>query len=352
MAAAGLLRTIAGDSAVPSLQAMVADPRLSDYAIYVLQPMPGAAAESALLQSLKTARGAQQAAVVAALGQRRAAAALPLITPMLGNPALAPAAAVAIGRIGGPAATPALTKAMESAQAPAKRLLAASLLEAADGLLAAKEPEAAAALFTALSADRTLPAPMRTAAFIGSLSSAGPRAPGALVSMLGGDDAEARAAAVASIAGVIPPDGIGPVCELLPAPSRACPGAGACGARWLSRRPRPAGDSAGARSGSPDVRVAALRALEPVGDASAVAFLAETAAAGRRGPCRTRPAAPSADSAAGPSTTPSSRAWQSPPRTPSRSSCCGPSRSAASSSRSPRWPPRSRRRRPWFVSKA
>jgi HEAT repeat protein len=284
MAAAGLLRTIAGDSAIPSLQAMVADPRLSDYAIYVLQPMPGAAAESALLQSLKTARGAQQVAVVAALGQRRSVAALPILTPMLGNPALAPAAAVAIGRIGGPAATPALTRAMETAPEPTKRLLAASLLEAADGLLAAKEPEAAAALFAALSADRTLAAPMRTAAFIGSLSSAGPRAPGALVSMLGGDDADARAAAVAAIGDVIPPDGIGPVCDLLPRlPEPVQVQVLAALAGYPAARVRPAILQA-AESGSPDVRVAALRALEPVGDASTVAFLVETAAAGPKGP--------------------------------------------------------------------
>jgi HEAT repeat protein len=284
MAATRLLRAIAGDTAVPALQAMVSDPRLSDYAIYVLQPMPGAAAEAALLQSLKTARGAQQAAVVAALGQRRATAALPLITPMLGNPALAPVAAVAIGRIGGTAATAALSKAMETAPAPTKRLLAASLLEAAGGLLAAKDTQAAAALFTALSADRTLPAPTRTAGFIGTISASGPRAPATLVEMLGGDDADARAAAIAGIGDVIPPDGIGPVCDLLPRlPEPAQIQVLTALARYPAARVRPAVLLA-AKSASPDVRVAALRTLESVGDASTVTFLAETAAAGPKGP--------------------------------------------------------------------
>jgi HEAT repeat protein len=284
MAAVRLLRAIAGDTAVPALQAMVPDPRLSDYAIYVLQPMPVAAAEAALMQSLKTARGAQQAAVVAALGQRRAAAALPLITPMLGNPAFAPVAAVAIGRIGGTAATAALSRAMETAPAPTKRLLAASLLEAADGLLAAKDTQAAAALFTALSADRTLPAPTRTAAFIGTISASGPRAPATLVEMLGGNDADARAAAIAGIGDAIPPDGIGPVCDLLPRlPEPAQIQVLAALARYPAARVRPAVLQA-AKSASPDVRVAALKALESVGDASTVTFLAETAAAGPKGP--------------------------------------------------------------------
>ena len=284
MAATRLLRAIAGDTAVPALQAMVPDPRLSDYAIYVLQPMPGAAAEAALIQSLKTARGAQQSAVVAALGQRRATAALPLLTPMLGNPALAPTAAVAIGRIGGTAATAALTKAMETAAAPTKRLLAASLLETAGGLLAAKDTQAAAALFTALSADRTLPGSMRTAAFIGTISASGPRAPATLVEMLGGDDADARAAAIAGIGDAIPPDGIGPVCDLLPRlPEPAQIQVLAALARYPAARVRPAVLQA-AKSASPDVRVAALRTLESVGDASTVTFLAETAAAGPKGP--------------------------------------------------------------------
>ena len=284
MAAARLLRAIAGDATVPALQAMVADPRSSDYAIFVLQPMPGAAAEAALLQSLKTARGAQQAAVVAALGQRRTAAALPLITPMLGNPALSKTAAVAIGRIGGTAATAALSKAYEIAAGEGRLLLAASLLEAADGLLAAREPDAATTVYTALSADRALPAPTRTAAFIGMIAAAGPRAPGAVVSMLGGDDADARAAAVARIGKDVPADGIGPVCDLLPRlPEPVQAQVLAALSRYPAARVRPAILQA-ARSGADSVRVAALRALEPVGDASAVPLLAETAATAPKGP--------------------------------------------------------------------
>ena len=284
MAATRLLRMFAGETAIPVLQAMLPDPRLSDYAIYVLQPMPANAAETALVQALKTARGAQKAAVVAALGQRRAASALPLIEPMLGDPALAPVAAVAIGRIGGTGAAASLTKAFGAASGDAKRLLAAPLLEAGDGLLAAKETEAAAGLFGALAADRSLPPPMRTAAFIGSISAAGPRAPDALVKMLGGDDAAARAAAVARIGDVIEPGGIGPVCDLLPRlPEETQVQVLAALSRYPADRVRPAVLQA-ARSSAPDVRVAALRALESVGDVSTVTFLAETAAAAGKGP--------------------------------------------------------------------
>ena len=284
MAAGRLLRVIAGDTAIPALQAMVADSRYSDYAIYVLQPMPGTAAETALLQSLKTARGAQTSAVVAALGQRRAASALPLLEPMLRDPALAPAAAIAIGRIGGTAASAALASAYNAASGDMKRLLAASMLEAGHGFLAAKEPEAAEGLFKVLAADSTLPAPMRTAAFIGNISSAGARAPALLVVMLGGGEADARAAAVAKIGDVIPPDGIGPVCDLLPRlPEETQVQVLAALSRYPASRVRPAALEA-AKSDSANVRVAALRTLESAGDASIVPLLAEIAASAQKGP--------------------------------------------------------------------
>jgi hypothetical protein len=284
MAATRLLREIAAGPAIPALQVMAADPRLSDYAIYVLQPMTGSAAENALVGALTAARGAQKAAIVAALGQRRASSALPLLEPLLRDPALAAPAAVAIGRIGGLAASAALATAYGAASGESKRVLAASLLEAGDGLLAAKDNEAAARLFGVLAADRSLPAPMRTAAFIGDISAAGPRASAVLVTMLGGDDADARAAAIARIGDIIPPDGIGPVCDLLPRlPDAAQIQVLAATARHPASRVRPAALSA-AKSGSPDVRVAALRTLESAGDASTVAFLADTAGSEPKGP--------------------------------------------------------------------
>jgi hypothetical protein len=284
MAAARLLRVIAGDTAVPALQVMAADARFSDYAIYVLQPMPGGAAEAALVQALGRSRGAQKAAIVAALGERRAASALPLLEPMLRDPALATPAAVAIGRIGGPAASAALASAYGAASGAAKQLLAASMLEAGQGLVAAKETQAAASLFETLAADRTLPGPMRTAAFMGSISAAGPRGPSLLVTMLGGDDADARTAAIARIGDVVPPDGIGPVCDLLPRlPEADQVKVLAALSRYPAARVKPVALAA-AKSDSTEVRVAALRTLESVGDASTVAYLADTAGSAPKGP--------------------------------------------------------------------
>jgi hypothetical protein len=209
---------------------------------------------------------------------------LPLLEPMLRDPALATPAAVAIGRIGGPAASAALASAYGAASGAAKQLLAASMLEAGQGLVAAKETQAAASLFETLAADRTLPGPMRTAAFMGSISAAGPRGPSLLVTMLGGDDADARTAAIARIGDVVPPDGIGPMCDLLPRlPEADQVKVLAALSRYPAARVKPVALAA-AKSDSTEVRVAALRTLESVGDASTVAYLADTAGSAPKGP--------------------------------------------------------------------
>ncbi len=159
------------------------------------------------------------------------------------------------------------------------------MLEAAAGLLAAKEPEAASGLYDALAADRSLPAPLRRAALMGTISAAGPRAASVLVGMLGGDDADGRTAAIARIGDVIPQDGIGPVCDLLPRlPDDAQVQVLAALSRYPASRVRPAALQAARRDAPDEVRIAALKALEAAGDASTVPFLVETAASAQKGP--------------------------------------------------------------------
>ena len=137
MAACRYLRLIAGDTAVPALQAMLTDERSADLALYALQGIPGAAAEKALLQALGVTAGATKIAMVAALGERRSAAAIPALAPLLQQAALAPAAAVALGRIGSEAAVTPLMTAFPGAAPALKPVIAGALLEAAAGLRAA-----------------------------------------------------------------------------------------------------------------------------------------------------------------------------------------------------------------------
>jgi hypothetical protein len=136
VAASRHLRVIAGDTAIPALQAMLGDPKSADLAIYVLQQMPGPAAGDALVRALKTARGAVKTAVVVALGNRRAAGAVPMLAPMLKDPALGVTAAMALARIGGADAASLLAPAFAGGAPDFRRAIAGSVLVVADGLLA------------------------------------------------------------------------------------------------------------------------------------------------------------------------------------------------------------------------
>ena len=56
MTACRYLRLIAGDTAIPPLEAMLAEAQSADMALYALQQIPGAAAEAALVRAVKTRR--------------------------------------------------------------------------------------------------------------------------------------------------------------------------------------------------------------------------------------------------------------------------------------------------------
>ena len=146
MAASRLLRVIAGDTAIPALQAMLADPRVGG-----LRDLRAPAdarrrrGERAGAGRSRRRAARQKAAIVAALG---AAARVERVcrcsSRCSAHPALAAPAAVALGRIGGRSRRGRPGVAYGAASGESKRALAASLLEAGDGLLAAKDSEAAA----------------------------------------------------------------------------------------------------------------------------------------------------------------------------------------------------------------
>lgn len=220
-AAARQLRLMAADTALPALQAMAIDPRLVDYAIYVLQPMPGTAADAALIKALAIAKGSARTAIIVALGDRRAADAVAALTPALGQADVAVAAATALGRIGTPAAADALRGAASRATGSLKPAIASALLACAEARLASNERAAAAAIYDSVAALSTPAAPLsdavRRAVAIGRIAAAESRAPAVLLELLRGGDPLGRDAAVASIRDVFAPDAIGPVCDAVPA---------------------------------------------------------------------------------------------------------------------------------------
>ena len=280
MAACRYLRLIAGDTAVPALQAMLTDEKSADLALYALQGISGGTAEKALLQSLGTTVGATKIAIVVALGERRSVAAIPVLTPFLQQAALAPTAAVALGRIGGEAAVAVLVAARPGVAPTLTPVVAGALLEAADGLMAAKNTAAALRIYETLAADTTLPVPQRRAAYLGKL-----RAPidtgsnRVALDMLSSPDGVAREAALSKVAAGVDVGTIAQVCALLP---KLADGEQivliAALAGYQHERVVPALLDA-ARSASDAVRIAALKAIGQAGGAAQVVFLADRASA-------------------------------------------------------------------------
>jgi HEAT repeat protein len=279
--AARYLRMVAGDTAVPPLQALLADERASDFALYVLQRLDGTAADKALAQGLATPAVQTKVSILAALGERRTAEAVPAIVPLLKTPALAAQAATSLGAIGGDAASQALAGALPGAAGEVKTAIAGALLRCAERMLASKNAAGAAKIYDAMFADASLPASVHRAAALGRISSAGDGALAALVAMLGGTDATLQQAAATKVKDVVRPDAVGQVCALVPRlPEATKIQVLAALATYPRERVLPTVLEA-AKSDSAPVRMAAIKALESVGDVSAVTVLAETAAKAR-----------------------------------------------------------------------
>jgi HEAT repeat protein len=276
------LRTLAGDGAVPGLQALLADERTADYAIYVLQPLPGAAAERALVQSLKTAKGAVKTAVIGALGERRAAAAVPDLVALLAVPATAGPAATALGRIGGSQAALALEAAYAASTGPAKASLTPPLLAAADSLLTAKDAAGATRLFDlVLGATPAATAAQRRAAAGGKIAAAGTGASALVLEWLKKADPELLEAAVVAVPGTFPGAAIGTVVPLVASvPEGAQVQLLTAFSGYPIDRVSAAVEPALA-SQSAAVRLAALKTLGTIGDTRAVRPLAEIAVKAR-----------------------------------------------------------------------
>lgn len=281
VAAARFLRTFAGDTAVPALLALVADNRTADQALYALQGIPGREAESGLIKALATASGPTRTAIIAALGERRAAAALPVVVPLLRDPAFGVAAATAVGRIGGADAAVALLDALPAVAPDRRPAIAAALLETADALRRANDVRGAQRVFDAVLTDASLPVPLRRTAAAGRLAVAGSPATALLLDMLSGSDPASREAAASRIVDIFTAETIGAVAERLPklAPDTRVQVIAALATYPAARVV--AAVRAAADDTEESVRLAALKALAVVGDASLVPFLAGRAASAR-----------------------------------------------------------------------
>ena len=183
------MRVVGTAKAVPALAALLGEERTSHAARYALEGMPFPEAVAALRQALDKTSGLTKAGLVDSLGWRRDTTALPLLTPLLSDadPAIATAAAGALGRIGGLEAMVALTAVRDQAPAAVQPAVLESLLQCAEGSLAGGDASNAAALYRDLFSPR-FPDRIRVAAWRGLvMASPGERADLVTKALAGGD---------------------------------------------------------------------------------------------------------------------------------------------------------------------
>lgn len=178
------------------------DPRLREAARCALQHNPAPEAAEALRAALKQAREpAWQGALALALGTRGDAASVPLLIPLLrqADLTLVSAALAALGTIAGPQAEAALASAIDTVPEALQAEAVDAYLKCLDQSARSGQTAAALVACRRLCQKPNLARPARLAAWTGLLKHSGDDAAERVLELLGGEDADAHAAALSFI---------------------------------------------------------------------------------------------------------------------------------------------------------
>jgi HEAT repeat protein/type 1 glutamine amidotransferase len=277
------LRLIGSEKSVPILAQMLLKDETTDMARYALEKIPGAAADKAFLDGLNTVRGDAKLGLISSLGQRKTREAVKPLAVLLADqePAVASASAIALGRTGGKEAAAALSETYDKAQGAFKSEIASSLLCCAEEFLSSRDYASVDAIFDKILNPQPplVPVVLRQAALKGKILAAEKNAAsGLILETLTRGPQEMHEPAIGLVPMVFKESDITSILALLPKlPEPSQVQILAALVNYLKDVVRPA-VLASAKSSSPDVRIAAFRALAKVGDPSTVPLLAERAA--------------------------------------------------------------------------
>lgn len=143
------LAVVGEKEAVPALAALLADEQLSNYARYGLEAIPDPAADDALREAMGQFEGNRLIGVISSIGRRRDAKAVDGLAKWLtdDDPAVAAAAAKALGYIGNAQAAGILQKALTKASPEQRPATASACLLCAEGLLKQEQRDQAFGLY-------------------------------------------------------------------------------------------------------------------------------------------------------------------------------------------------------------
>jgi HEAT repeat protein len=268
------LYVIGTDASVPALATMLTDEHYSDMARYALESIEGKKADKAFLDALDTSDDRVQEGIINSIGMRAQAGAVPDLESLLSDsdPAVATAAATALGRIGGGKAADALAKSRANAADEIIPAITNGYLMCASNFLNDGNTGKAKAIYTELNSDAEA-RETRVAAIEGLVAVDGADALPMLLDLLKRSDAALQAIAAGALrnlegdkvtsemASVLPSlDAHGQLVALYALRARADGAA------------LPAVTTA-VSSEDPDVKIAALETLTTVGNASSVPSL-------------------------------------------------------------------------------
>ena len=271
------LARVATREAVPTLVALLDDEKLSHMARYALEAIPDAAVDAALRRALGRLKGRTLVGVIGSVGVRRDARASGTLAGLLrdGDVHVARAAARALGRIGTPAAARALADAIPGAPKGNRLAIVEGLFRHADALAAGDRRSEAMAIYDRLRGLREAPHQVRTAALRGAVLARGDAGLPLLLQALRSDDfvmVEAAARTALELPGAAVTKALADELGKLPADKQILL------TLTLGKRGRAAALPALfalARTGERAARVAAIRALPEIGDASATSVLVD-----------------------------------------------------------------------------
>jgi HEAT repeat protein len=146
-----MLAVFGTPACVADVAAFLGNERLASWARITLEALPGDEADAALRAAAPTLSGRLLVGVINSLGVRRDAAAVPLLEERLAaaDPAVAAAAAAALGKIGAPDAAAALARALASGK-PDREVVAEACVVCGERRLAEGDGPGATALFDAV----------------------------------------------------------------------------------------------------------------------------------------------------------------------------------------------------------
>jgi HEAT repeat protein len=268
------LALVATRDAVPPLAQLLSDEKLGQYARDVLEQMPDPAAGEALRAALDQLQGNALIGVVNSLGMRRDERAVTALSRLATNgaPAVAGPALLALGRIGTPDALKVIEPAMERGPAERRASAAEACLIMAERQAQEGRSDAAVALYEKVR-HAELPLPLRVSATRGAIAVSGDRGLALLIEQLHSPELAMRDLALRAIRELREPQVTPRLVEEL---DRLSPELQALVIAALADRGEPGARAAiemRAKTGSEDVRVAAVQALARIGGASSLPIL-------------------------------------------------------------------------------